>query len=284
MGNVRDARAVAPGMGHESALVARCFRDVLVTRHARDAVDWRWLAQAADGGEMAVVLTADAPLRVIGADGVARDAPPGAVCFLHPHRRARIVTTGAVTCAWVPWRALAGIESELRAPEEVLPVTALGRGLRAFLASLVTADAESMLTTDHLVERLVAEMVFGVLLEAAPRPAGGGAVSRIDRARSVMLARRAEQGFDVSALAGDMRLSVRQLQRLFAADGSAPADELRRIRVDLAREVMREDRRGGLRIGEIAERAGFGDAAALRRAFALAGLPAPRTVRRAALA
>lgn len=285
MGNVRDARtaAPAPGMGHEPALAVRSFRDVLVTsQHVRDAAEWSWPAQPSGGGETAVLMTAGIPLEVARGDDTAQEVPPGVLCFLHPHRATRIVASGAgaVTCAWVPWHALAEIESELRAPGEVIPPSALVRGLQAFLESLLTGHAEPAVTTDHLVERLVVEMVFGVLVEAAPRPTGSGRISRIDRARSVMLVRRSERGFGVAALARDMHLSVRQLQRLFAAEGSAPADELRRIRVELARELMRDEDHTGL--AEIAEQAGFADAAGLRRAFSLAGLPSPRAVRRAA--
>ncbi|MGO4681139.1 helix-turn-helix domain-containing protein [Microbacterium sp. 2MCAF23] len=287
MGNVRDARAAAhaPGAGYEPALAARSFRDVLVTRqHARESAEWSWPAQPSGGGETAVLMTAEMPLTVARGEGPAQEVQPGALCFLHPHRVTQIVASGsgAVTCVWVPWHALAEIESELRAPGEVIPPSALVRGLQAFLESLLTGHSEPAVTTDHLVERLVVEMAFGVLVEAAPRPAGTGRISRIDRARSVMLVRRSERGFGVSALARDMHLSVRQLQRLFAAEGSAPADELRRIRVELARELLRDEDHTGLGLAEIAEHAGFSDAAGLRRAFSLAGLPSPRKVRRAA--
>lgn len=288
MGNVRDARAKAAGMGYEPVLLARSFRDVLVTRRQAQArADWPWPAEPADGaGESAVLMSAEAPLTVQREDGAPREVPAGALCFLHPHRTTRILATGSgtMTCVRVPWPAIAGIESEVRAPDEVIPPSALGSGLQAFLDSVLTEHAEPTVATDHLVERLIIQMVFGVLLEAAPRPGGRDRIPRIEQARSVMLVRRSEREFDVAALARDMHLSLRQLQRLFAAEGVAPADELRRIRVELARELMRDRDHAGLGVATIAETAGFADAAGLRRAFASAGLPSPRTVRRMARA
>lgn len=287
MGIVIDARTAMQLLGErrEHPLVARRHRGVLATQHALEpAAPWTWAAQPADGEEIAVMLIAAVPLTVLGSDGESHDVPPGSLCFLHPHRAAKVTAASAGTamCAWVPWYALAEIESGMGAPSEVVAGSVLGRGLHAFLSSLLTQPSDPTVYTDYLVERLIVEMVFSVLVEAAPRVSVEGRKgSGIDRARSLMLVRRADQDFGVAALARDMHLSVRQLQRLFAAEGSAPAEELRRIRVELACELMNDADYAPLGIAEIAEHSGFADAAGLRRAFALAGLPSPRTVRRA---
>jgi len=287
MGIVIDARTAMQLLGErrEHPLVARRHRGVLATQHALEpAAPWTWAAQPADGEEIAVMLIAAVPLTVLGGDGESIEVPPGSLCFLHPHRATEVAAASAGTamCAWVPWDALAEIESGMGAPSEVVAGSVLGRGLQAFLSSLLTQPSDPTVYTDYLVERLIVEMVFSVLVEAAPRVSGEGRKgSGVDRARSLMLVRRADQDFGVAALARDMHLSVRQLQRLFAAEGSAPAEELRRIRVELARELMNDADYAPLGIAEIAEHSGFADAAGLRRAFALAGLPSPRTVRRA---
>ena len=283
---VLDARAtmLPRGVTQEQLDVARRFHGVLATGHTLQAgAEWWWPAGAADGEESAVMLIAEIPLAVLCDDGPRQQAPPGSLCFLRPHHDTRVIAVGSgtVMCLWVPWSALSEIEQVLPSRGEVIAPSPLGRGLEAFLSSLLTQDAESTAVTDRLVERLLAEMVFGVLVEAAPHVLHDGEAARLERARSLMLTRRAERDFGVVALARDMHMSVRQLQRLFAAEGSAPAEELRRIRVELARELMSDADCAPLGIAEIAAHSGFPDAAGLRRAFARSGLPSPRIVRRA---
>lgn len=284
---VIDARTAMRLLGerNEHPLVARRYRSVLATQHALEpATSWTWSAQPADGDEVAVMLIAAVPVTILDSDGEVKEVPPGALCFLHPHREMKLAAAGSGTamCAWVPWYAVDEIQSGVGAPSAIVASSVLGRGLQAFLTSLLTQPSDPTVYTDYLVERLIVEMVFSVLVEAAPHVAVEGRKgSGIDRARSLMLVRRGERDFDVAALARDMHMSVRQLQRLFAAEGSAPAEELRRIRVELARELMSDADYAPLGIAEIAEHSGFADAAGLRRAFALAGLPSPRLVRRA---
>ncbi|OZB81498.1 MAG: hypothetical protein B7X32_16610 [Microbacterium sp. 13-71-7] len=286
MGIVVDTRAtmLPRGMRQEQLDVARRFHGVLATGHTLQAgAEWWWPARPADGEETAVMLIAEIPLAISCDDGVLRQAPPGSLCFLRPNHDTRVIAIGdgTVMCLWVPWSALSEIEPVLPGAGEVIAPSPLGFGLEAFLSSLLTQHTEPTAVTDRLVERLLAEMVFGVLVEAAPHVLHDGEAARIDRARSIMRARRAERDFGVAALARDMHMSVRQLQRLFAAEGSAPAEELRGIRVELARELMRDADCAPLGIAEIAAHSGFPDAAGLRRAFARSGLPSPRIVRKA---
>ena len=290
MGSSADVAAVMRllGAGGQNPLVAQRFRSVLASQHALDpGVEWRWSPQSPGGDAFAAVILSSVPLRVVDGQGARAEAPEGTLCFLHPHRTVAItaVAAGTAMCAWVPWDALAEIEEGVRAPGEVIALSAIGRGLQAFLTSLLTQDTDPTVYTDYVVERLIAEMVFSVLVEAAPRGAVEGRKGPgIERARSLMLVRRGDRDFGVAELARDMHLSVRQLQRMFAVEGSAPAEELRRTRVELARELMSDPDCAPLGIAEIAEHAGFTDAAGMRRAFALSGLPSPRTVRRRARA
>lgn len=286
MGIVVDTRAtmLPRGMRQEQLDVARRFHGVLATGHTLQAgAEWWWPARPVDGDESAVMVIAEMPLTIACDDRAPQQAPPGSLCFLRPHHDTRVIAIGAgtVMCLWVPWSALSEIEPVLPGSGEVIAPSPLGLGLQAFLSSLLTQHTEPTVVTDRLVERLLAEMVFGVLVESAPHVLHDGEAARIDRARSIMRARRAERDFGVVALARDMHMSVRQLQRLFAAEGSAPAEELRRIRVELARELMNDADCAPLGIAEIAAHSGFPDAAGLRRAFARSGLPSPRLVRRA---
>jgi len=270
----------------EHPLVALRYRSVLASQHSigRDDV-WHWSVQPDDGAQTAAILVAAVPLEVRGIEGVPREVAPGTLVFLHPHRAASVTAleAGTVRGAWVPWDALGEIESSVATLVERIPVSALGSGLHAFLSSLLAQSFARTPHTDHLVERLIAEMVFGVLLEAAPTHGMNvaGAPPDIERARSLILVRRVDPEFGVVALARELYMSIRQLQRLFAAVESTPADELRRSRVELARDLMSSSRHARLGVREIAMHSGFRDGAALRRAFAWAGLPSPLKLRNA---
>jgi AraC-like DNA-binding protein len=266
-------------------IVALRYRSVFATQHGvgRDT-RWRWVPQQTDGTEMAALLVSSIPLEVRGADGQAREVPPGALTFLHPHRPASVsaLMGGTVMIAWVPWSELAEVESGVGSPVEVIPASALGRGLHAFLDSLLTQPSEPTMYTDYLAERLIAEMVFGVLIEAAPHTAISGIEpSGITRARTLIMVRRNDSDFNVARLAQELHMSLRNLQRIFSNAGSTPGDELRRARVHLAQELLANPSSAALGISGIAALAGFRDASALRRAFASAGLGSPRALRQA---
>ena len=181
-----DALQHLLGTDRERPVMARRYRDVRATSHARAAGDeWHWSAQPADETALAVVLVATVAL-ALGRGSAIQEVPPGTLVFLHPQRATRIVATasGTVMCAWVPWDSLHEVESRADAPAELIAPSALAHGFEAFLSSLLTQSSESTPTTDYLVERLLAEMACGVLLEAAPRAAGQDA-SGIRRAFSL---------------------------------------------------------------------------------------------------
>lgn len=183
MGIAMDAETwlrLLPAEGSD-LLAERRYRSVFATHHALDeGSELRWTAQPVGGDAIALMLIATVPLRVADADGAPAEGPAGTVCFLHPYRT-RTVTAhgvGSMVCAGVPWAVLAEIESGVRAPGEVIALSTLGRGLQAFLTSLLTEQSDPTVFTDHLVERLIAGMVFGVLVEAAPRVTGDDARGR----------------------------------------------------------------------------------------------------------
>jgi AraC-like DNA-binding protein len=262
------------------------FRNVLVTQHTFERrAAWHWSPQPLDGTETATILVASGPMVIQSAGQHEEEVPAGNLVFLHPYRAVSMTAAGSgqVTGVWVPWNALEEIESNMRAPEGRLPMSTLGRGFQSFVNALLTQPQGPTPHAEYFIEQLVAEMVFGVLLEAAfPLGLKGRAASDIDVARSLLIARRADPDFDVTVLASEMHVSIRQLQRLFATEGSTPADELRRSRVDLARELLTGTEYSHLRINEIAAYSGFRSASNLRRAFAQAGLPSPRDIRKRA--
>lgn len=281
MGNAIDAARVRRLLGHrrEHPITVRRHGGALVTRLVlHDGDRWTWREQPAPDA-VAGLLFSDAALRV-GLDSGERALADGAGVFLHPYRPATIDAEGGadVTGLWLPWSALLEVESRARTPGSILPSSPLTSGVPAFLLSLLEQHDESPPYTEHLLEGMLIEMAFAALMDAVPEAVPGSRDGRVvDLARSVMRTHCAEPGFGVAELAAELHMSARHLQRLFAAEHSAPADELRGMRVALVTELLDAPEHGGLSIAEIARCAGFRSAAALRRALAARGLPLPST-------
>ena len=266
----------------QGPLTAVRYRTALVTRHALSpGEDVRWDPGRQEGAPVAAMMVATDPLRIRDERRVMRDVPEGRLVFLHPEHPMRIASarTSALFCAWVPWSVLDEVEQTGEIPAGALPDTALARGLTSFLESAAAGVPAERSHTDAVMERLIGEMLFGVLADAvAHGPVRARPPKAIDRARARILARHVDPDFDVAALAREMHLSHRQVQRLFAAEGSTAVEELRDLRSDVARELLAENAGGTIPVGEIARRSGFRDRAALRRALAAAGVPAKRVM------
>lgn len=285
MGNVVDVSAVmrlfARGSTHPVAI--RRYRSVLATEHVVETGDtWEWGRQPHGSEAIAALVFAESPLRIVSELGESV-LSAGEVAFMHPHRQTTIESlrssSGISVC--VPWEALREVEDGVQPPGQIISATPLTAGLMAFVTALLNQQETPTVYTDYLVERAIVEMSFGMLLESAPKSVVGTRDVRvIDRARSLMLLHRADPDFGVAALATHLHMSTRHVQRLFAAEGSSPADELRGMRLDLAREMLGDSDYDTLSVGEIAAHAGFGTAAAMRRAFVAREMPLPSRVRR----
>ena len=281
-----DAKLRSPGvlLGQpgDNPSVARRFRQTAITAHTLDpASPWQWMPQAANGDELALV--AFVPSTVcVESGGVTSDADAGVL--LHPHRPVAVSAAEptSIMCVWVPWHALdeAGDSADECVPS--LAPTPLLLGLRGFASTLVGRGPQPTIYTDYLVEKLLAEMVFGVILEAGygeaamAREAAGRQPRPLERARTLMLIRKGDPSFGVDDLAKELHLSTRQLQRVFSAEGSSPAEELRRMRAESAQELLSDSSYSTLTVDEIAVHSGFGTSAALRRAFTALGISSPR--------
>ena len=286
MGNVDEVLAVVRALkrGGEAPLRARRFRRVLVTSHVLESgTEWRWTASGSGDAAYAGIAFSQGATRLGSSTGEWERVPDDGAMFLHLARSHVLLAEApaAVACVWVPWSTLAEIEEGMCPPPSVVPSTMLSAGLRSFLATLLIHPAPPTRYTDYLVEQTLVEMTFGTLLEAAGRGLDADREPRpIDRARSLVLVRREDPTFNVAEFAAEMHMSTRHLQRLFAEEGSSPAEELRRSRVELAKELLNDPTYSPLSVEEIAVHAGFGTATALRRAFSAFGLPTPGKARR----
>lgn len=247
----------------------RAFRSATVMSHARarSAGPWRWSGAA----EFAVVVypasevsgVTEATLLIAGRPACI----PEALCR-------------AAMTVWVSMEALIDLTGDGRNVPLSLGPSPLVNGLRGFAASLLDPRTSPTAYSGYLVERLLTEFVFGAVLEASPQGVDGAqsAERPIDRARNLMLLKREDPTFGAEQLAEAMHMSVRQLQRVFAKAGSSPAEELRRMRVDVARTILEDEMFSALSVGQVADYAGFRNAAAMRRAFVAQGLPLPSRI------
>ncbi|MDP3949111.1 helix-turn-helix domain-containing protein [Microbacterium sp.] len=139
----------------------------------------------------------------------------------------------------------------------------------------------------YAIERLLAEMTFGMLLETRGLEAADqNMLPIVERARAIMNARREDASFTSAMLASELHVSLRQLQRAFAREGTSPADALRQLRTQLAESLLRDERYTPLSIEAVAQHSGFRSATQMRRAFRAEGKGNPTALRtdRSALA
>ena len=97
-------------------------------------------------------------------------------------------------------------------------------------------------------------------MSAPPRPLR-------ERVLRALNGRFAEPDLTPGSLAGELHMSVRSLHYAFAAAGTTFVEELMRIRLQRARELLADGRTRELPIAEIAARCGFTDPSHFARRF-----------------
>lgn len=151
----------------------------------------------------------------------------------------------------------------------------------AYFRSLLSGAARPGRVATYALSRLSEEMVGSLFLERASVGAGPVKVqpSLYRRALALIASRRADSELTVPSLAAELAVSPRHLQRAFSEQGTSPAMEIRRLRVELAVQLLTEQRYDVLSVEEVSRFAGFTSADDLRRAFRLQGEPSPTRVR-----
>lgn len=277
-GSLRKAIADCLGMdAMASGLVGlQEYRSALVTSHRPRSASWLWAPAGRATPTTAVVFATEGGVALSGAD-----APALGILLHSTHRTELDWTPGTLaTVVWLDTDSV--VDSAVPASIDAAPLvdTPLVSGLKAFAESLTRRAEVRTKVSAYLVERLLVEMVYGVLLERKETEVPAQQAQRpMSRAKMLMLLNRADPEYGSEDLARDLHMSPRHLQRLFAREGSTPAAELRNLRAELAQTLLRDAQYDALTIAEIAGHAGFTNPSAMRRALQAVGAPAPQAIR-----
>jgi AraC-like DNA-binding protein len=274
-------RALAAHLGPDATghglISTQEYRTAHVSAHRVRTSAWRWNAHPADRPLTAVVFASEGGLALADAAPARRTG-----VLLHNSHSAvlRWTADALATVVWLDTDSVIDASVPPALEPVALPRTALASGLHGFAESLVQRPEVQTRVSDYVVERLLVEMAYGVLLEHRETDAAGfHAVRPMHRARMLMLLNRADADYGLQELARDLHVSTRHLQRLFAKEGTSPAAELRNVRAELALSLLRDPQYDALTTSQIAAHAGFTNAAAMRRGLHAIGAPTPQAAR-----
>lgn len=199
------------------------------------------------------------------------------------HRHLRLLGEWRVTAVRVPRAAMETFVPKLPTGVGVFDTSAmLDDSLRAFAAETMRGNKKASAIESYAVEQLIVEMVGALLLNrlGAGWQRGDPRTVMLDRAMAVIAQQSNDPELTPTAVAREVRGSLRQLQVLFADVGTSIAVEIRRQRARVARSLLRDARYDVLTIDAIAERCGFGTAMSMRRALTDIYGTSPRDIRR----
>ena len=145
----------------------------------------------------------------------------------------------------------------------------LSAPVREFVRSLSDEGVPVDRLPSYLVEKLILEMTMSLILETQGMSRVNTTVEQGLHARAMayISAYKTDSELTPAKLASEMNISLRQLQRAFAADGSSITDELRRQRAETAVGLLTDPAYRHLDLGQVADYAGFANRAELRRAI-----------------
>lgn len=220
---------------------------------------------------------------VASAGGARRFAPGDA--FLVRHEILPPTAVGANLELFSVLVPAEGLATAAPAPSEVRPVrpdSALLKATLAFARQATTSpDALGNFETYYL-ERLLIEMVIGVSVEGGEARPRARTRDHFADAFAVIEARLSDFELSPRVVARDVRISLRQLERAFAARSTTVGRQIRRKRVEYAAGLLTDRAYDVMTVSAIAEHSGFSNDSSLARAFAQEGFASPGRVRRVA--
>lgn len=188
-----------------------------------------------------------------------------------------------ITSIAIPQSVLSDVGMQLPAVQRVPDGAALLEPVAAFVSrAALVADVDTTGFSRYYFERLLQEMVLSLLIETA----GANRVPRPTETYSLAMALIATQHPDPSLtaqrIARELRMSLRQLERVFRERATTITREIRRARVAEAVAMLRDESYRALTVDEIGRYVGFSGGSSLARAMANDGEASPAHIRSSA--
>ena len=226
-----------------------------------------------DGCDDIFLATSRAPL-VLRTPRGEQQLPANSMVVLSKAREYEAITPcgGPTACVLLPRASIAPLVPRLEeAPLLVLPHGAPSGALALAYAQLLSDSAplappQQALAVAHLRE-LVAGAIAPALHPHLPPAREAQAASRLALIRHDMQARLGQASLSLEEVARRHHLTPRQVQRLFAQQGSCFSDALREARLDHARALLLAPAQRQRRVLDIALDCGFADISTFNRAF-----------------
>lgn len=179
-----------------------------------------------------------------------------------------------------PAQVLHGVGVDAPVPLPLDVHSALFWPFLTFAWSCATSGDRHTGLTLYFMERLLQEMLVGVVVSSL-RSQGGPAVSDVySAALSVIAARVGDPDLRAASVAAELNTSIRTLQRQFSSRGTTMDRSIRRARVAHAVSLLEDPAYAALSIDQIGHACGLANGSSLARAFAAEGLASPSAVRR----
>ncbi|MGB3070618.1 MAG: helix-turn-helix transcriptional regulator [Ottowia sp.] len=234
---------------------------------------WRSPALMQDGCDDVLLYACSSGL-VLRTQSHEMAVPAGSIAVVSKAREYQGITPkgGPSVCLQVPRRHIARLVPGLEeAPLRVLLPGAPGAALALAYAELLSANPalpapQQVLATTHLHELMASALAPALRPGTAPQHESH-APSRLALIRYDMQTRLGQSSLTLEAIARRHRLTPRQVQRLFAAEGTCFSDELRTARLDRAHALLTDPAKRHLRMIDIALDCGFAEASTFNRAF-----------------
>ncbi|WP_423459339.1 helix-turn-helix transcriptional regulator [Ottowia sp. VDI28] len=258
---------------------------VYVHAHHTPTHLWRSPALMQDGCDDVLLYACSSGL-LLRAPSYEMAVPAGSVAIVSKAREYQGITPrgGPSVCLQVPHRHIARLAPGLEAaPLRVLLPGTPGAALALAYAELLSANpalpaAQQFLATTHLHELMASALVSAHRPGITP-PHEAHAPSRLALIRRDMQTRLGQPSLTLEAMARRHGLTPRQIQRLFAAEGTCFSDELRAARLERAHALLTDPAKRHLRMVDIALDCGFAEASTFNRAFRRRFGAAPSSLR-----
>ena len=232
------------------------------------AHSWRSPALMHDGADD-IFLTASQAGCVVRTAGGVLEIPAGGFLLHSKAREHEYITPhgGPTRSVQLPRAAIARLAPWLEeAPLRALPPGTPGAALAMGYAGLLAGDAP---VARHQLEGAAShlhELLAGVIAGVQPRPEAAD-IPRLTLIRRDILARIDRAELSLEHIARLHHITTRQVQRLFAAEGTCFSDFVREQRLTRARAMLADPAQRQRRVLEIAMDSGFDDFSAFSRAF-----------------